>query len=532
MPPKRWHGDNEFMTISRRSAIGVLAGAPALLLSQKSLAQDAAPEIAKGPFDGSRDALKAYEIPQWFRDAKFGIWAHWGPQSAAEDGDWYARNIYIQGNQQYKDHIERFGHPSKFGHKDICKIWTADKFDPDHLIQLYKKAGAKYFMTMGVHHDNFDLWDSKHQPKWNSVAMGPKKDIVGLWQQAARKHDLRFAVSEHLAYSYNWWPVSHGSDQTGPLAGVPYDGADPQYADLYHEYSREFLAPQPGGRVPGNRPVPAAWRQHYFARIKDLIDKHQPDLLYNDGSIVYPDVGYSLVSHLYNVSAKNHGGKVEAVYTSKGKTDCETGTCVFDIERGVADEILPNPWQTDTCIGAWHYKRDFKYKTPKQVIDLLCDIVSRNGNLMLNFPLPNSGELDAKELAILEEITRWMATNSEGIYSTRPWKISGDGPGSKPAATPRARFNEQGRKDLTAEDVRFTTKNSAIYAFVMGWPDKEAAIPALALGGKNSVAKIRNIELLGHKGKLKWTQDAETLKIELPAEKPSDHAVTFKIAFA
>ena len=263
-----------------------------------------------------------------------------------------------------------------------------------------------------------------------------------------------------------------------------------------------------------------------------MIDKHQPDLLYNDGGIVYPEVGYHLVSHLYNVSAKVHGGKVEAVYTSKGRTDCDTGTCVFDIERGVADQILPNPWQTDTCIGAWHYKRDFEYKTPKQVIDLLCDIVSRNGNLMLNFPLPNSGELDAKELKILDEITRWMAVNSEGIYSTRPWKIFGDGPGTKTAAVPGQRFNENSRKDLTAEDVRFTTKANALYAFVMGWPGKEASIPALALGGKNSVPRIRNVELLGHKGRLKWTQDAATLKVELPEEKPSDYAVTFKIALA
>jgi alpha-L-fucosidase len=183
-------------------------------------------------------------------------------------------------------------------------------------------------------------------------------------------------------------------------------------------------------------------------------------------------------------------------------------------------------------VGNWHYKRDFEYKSPKQVIDLLCDIVSRNGNLMLNFPLPNSGELDSKELKILDEITRWMAVNSEGIHSTRPWKIFGDGPATRIAAVPDQRFNEQTRKDLSAGDVRFTTKANALYAFVMGWPGKEASIPALALGGKSSVPRIRNVELLGHKEKLKWTQDAGTLKVELPAEKPSEYAVTFKIAFA
>ena len=518
------------MKISRRNVIKLIAGAPALLLTRKLFAQNSIPEIEKGPFDGTREGLKAYQVPQWFRDAKFGIWAHWGPQSAAEDGDWYARNIYIPSEQQYKNHVARFGHPSKFGHKDICKMWTADKFDPDHLIQLYKKAGAKYFMSMGVHHDNFDLWDSKHQPRWNSVAMGPKKDIVGLFRQAARKHGLRFAVSEHLAYSYYWWTVSHGSDPTGPMAGVPYDGADPRYADLYHEYSKEFLAPQPSGPGAGRRPVPLAWKQHYFARIKDLIDKHQPDLLYNDGSIVYPEVGYHLVSHLYNVSAKVHGGKVEAVYTSKGRTDCETGTCVFDIERGVADQLKANPWQTDTCIGNWHYKRDLEYKRPKQVIDLLCDIVSRNGNLMLNFPLPNSGELDSKELKILDEITRWMAVNSEGIHSTRPWKIFGEGPGTKSAAVPGQRFNENSRKDLTAEDFRFTTKGNTLYAFVMGWPEKEAVIKPL--GANNAGMKVANVALLGYKGKLRWTQEAEGLKVQMPPAKPCDYAITLKISGA
>ena len=172
--------------------------APALCSATRAFGQATLPEIEKGPFDGSLEGLKAYQIPEWFKDAKFGIWAHWGPQSAAEDGDWYARNMYIETEPQYKNHLERFGHPSKVGHKEICRMWTADKFDPDHLISLYKKAGAKYFMSMGVHHDNFDLWNSKYQPRWNAVATGPKKDIVGMWKKAAQKQGLKFGVSEHL----------------------------------------------------------------------------------------------------------------------------------------------------------------------------------------------------------------------------------------------------------------------------------------------------------------------------------------------
>jgi len=560
------------MKISRRHAIAALAGAPALLLSRKSAAEDALPAIDKGPFEGSAEALRTYEIPQWFQDAKFGMWAHWGPQSAAEDGDWYARNIYIQGSDQYKYHVATYGHPSKFGHKDICQTWKGDKFDPDHLMSLYKKAGAKYFMSMGVHHDNFDLWNSKYQPRWNAVATGPKKDIVGLWKKAADRYGLKFAVSEHLSNSFNWLGVSHLSDTSGPLAGVPYDGADPQYGDLYHNITQEYLNPPRGaGRGPGggsgrggegfagvaggsgrgagggsgrgggrgpvepgppsmSRNAPPEWKLEYFQRIKDLIDNYHPDLLYTDGGIPFGDIGYKLVTHFYNVNAKLHGGKVQGVYTSKTRRDCETGTCALDIERGVANQIMPYAWQTDTCIGSWHYKKDRTYKSPKNVIDMLCDIVSRNGNLMLNIPLPNSGMPDDRELAVIDGITKWMAVNSEGIYATRPWKILGDGPGLDSASGPG--FNENNRKDLTASDVRFTTKGSMLYAFVMGWPEKEASIPALAVGGKNNVPRIRNVELLGHSGKVKFTQDQAGFKAQMPEQKPSDHAITLKIALA
>jgi alpha-L-fucosidase len=403
------------MRITRRQAVSAIA-ASALSPAIRSFGQNALPEIEKGPFDGSLEGLKAYQIPEWFKDAKFGIWAHWGPQSAAEDGDWYARNLYIEGSPQYKTHLERFGHPSKVGHKEICRMWTADKFDPDHLISLYKKAGAKYFMSMGVHHDGFDLWNSKYQPRWNAVATGPKKDIVAMWKKAALSQGLKFGVSEHLAPSYNWFAVSHGSDKNGPLAGVSYDGIDPAYKDLYHELPEGYKISLTGmgGAMTD---APQSWKNEYFLRIRDLVDNYQPDLLYTDGGMFYGDIGSRLVSNHYNLNAKLHGGKVEAVYTSKRRNECETGTCVYDIERGVADGAMANAWQTDTCIGNWHYKRGIKYKTPKTVIDMLCDIVSRNGNLMLNFPLPNNGELDAEELRILDEITKWTAVNGEGIFA-------------------------------------------------------------------------------------------------------------------
>ncbi len=514
--------------MDRRSALKTLASGLAASQAGRMQAQD----IAEGPYRATADSLQAYKIPAWFRDAKFGIWSHWGPQSATEAGDWYARNMYIEGSAQYKFHVEHYGHPSKVGFKDVIATFKAEKWNPEHLMDLYQKAGAKYFVSMGVHHDNFDLWNSKYQPHWNAVASGPGKDIVGLWKQAARKRGLRFGVSEHLSNSFDWLATSHRSDKSGPLAGVPYDGTNPQFADLYFDY-KDMPAGFANTAAAMGRVAPERWKKQYFARIKDLIDQHQPDLLYTDGQIPFDAYGYGLVAHLYNVSAKIHGG-VESVYNSKGKSDCVQGTCALDLERGIVDKIWPDPWQTDTCIGNWHYKKGVEYKSAKTVVDMLVDIVSRNGNLLLNFPLPGSGELDSQEMAVLSGITDWMAVNSEAIYNTRPWTIYGSGPVTEASAGKQAKleFNEKGRKALTADDVRFTKKGKILYAFVMGWPMKEALIPVLGTHSANDPGKIENIELLGYKEKLKWSREDAALRIQLPENKPCEHAIAFKIALS
>jgi len=356
--------------------------------------------------------------------------------------------------------VAHYGHPSKFGYKDLCPLWKGDEFEPEYLMGLYKRAGAKYFVSMGVHSDNFDLWNSRHT-RWNAVKVGPHKDVVGLWRAAARKNGLRFGVSEHFWISPKWFAVSHGSDKTGPLAGVPYDGVNPAYADLYLDASVAKWADKTMEQFGINDlGISEAWKRHWFLRIQDLVDNYQPDLLYTDGPLPFENYGYSAVANIYNLSAELHGGHTQAVYTSKRPEDCAVGTCVLDIERGVADQIRSAPWETDTCIGDWHYSREVyeghRYKTPKTVVDLLVDIVSQNGNLLLNFPLPNSGQLDSDELKVLAGITDWMAVNSEGIHGSRPWKIYGEGP-STHAEKPSGAFNERGRKALTAEDVRYTT---------------------------------------------------------------------------
>jgi len=506
------------MTMNRRDMLQWIGGAcSAVALTKLGAAQNSAVL-----FEGTRQSLQRYSIPDWFRDAKFGIWSHWGPQSAIEAGDWYARNMYVQDQPQYKHHLEHYGHPSKVGYKDLVDDWKAARWDPEHLMSLYKNAGAKYFVSMGVHHDNFDLWDSKYT-RWNAVKMGPKKDVVGMWRDAARKQGLRFGVSEHLWISYKWFAVSHGSDKTGPLAGVPYDGIDPKFADLYHDADCARLVDKLDWN---DDDIPESWKKHYLDRMTDLIDNYQPDLLYTDGHLPFEDYGLKMVSHLYNVSAQRNG-RVEAVYNSKTATDCAIGTCLLDHERGVADGIAKNPWQTDTCIGEWHYRRGAKYKSAKTVVDLLVDIVSKNGNLLLNFPLPNSGELDPEEVKVLQGITDWMAINSEGIYSSRPWKIYGEGPSTE-AKIVTGNFNEDKQKALSDADVRFTAKDGRIYVFVMGW-SAQASVKALGLASPQQPGKIRQVALLGYNGTLHWKQTEDALQADLPQEKISDIGLTLKI---
>ncbi len=551
MPMKTPFSRRDFL---KASALATGAGLSAPLWQSRAFAQGAAAAnaassypIAPGPFQATRESLMQYRCPDWFRDAKFGIWAHWGPGSAPEVGDWYARQMYMQGHRQYDYHVKTYGHPSKFGYKDLIPTWKAENFDPDYLLGLYRKAGAKFFVSMGVHHDNFDLWNSKHQPRWNAVAIGPKKNIAQMFKDAATKQGLRFGVSQHLHASYEWMSTCFGSDKTGPLAGVPYDGNDPQFADLYHP--KHVLAAQPGD-VNG---VPEAWKQQYLLRLQDLIDQLEPDLLYHDGVIRFEQYGLKLVAHLYNRSAQRHGGKVEAVYNSKGMEDCQVGTAVLDFERGIAEGIWPNPFQTDTCVGNWHYDREAKYKTPKQCIDLLVDVVSRNGTLLLNFPLKSDGTLDSTEMNIIAEITAWMAVNSEGIYGSRPWQICGEGPSvagtirdtsvfkllpplpdNSPGATRSAGRRDSGNQPLTAQDVRFTTKGGFLYAYLQGWPaDARTLLASLATRSPQLAGrKVTDVTLLGHGGKLTWSQTEQGLAVKLPDEPPSRHAIALKIAGA
>jgi alpha-L-fucosidase len=470
------------------------------------------PSIAEGPFEPEYESLARYRCPEWFRDAKLGIWAHWGPQAVPMAGDWYARHLYVQGHRQYEHHLKNYGHPTKLGYKDIIPLWKAEKWDPDRLMALYKKAGARYFVSMGVHHDNFDLWNSTHH-RWNAVKMGPHRDVVGDWQKAAKKLGLRFGVSEHLGASFTWFQDSHKSDKVGPLAGVPYDGADPQYADLYHPPA------MPGDN--GWYSKDPRWHRTWFGRIKDLVEQYRPDLLYTDGGVPFDGVGRSLIAHLYNSDPRRQGTSPEVVYTCKQESK---GMWVQDLERGVMAGILADPWQTDTSIGDWYYNVNWKFRGADWVIHMLADIVSKNGNLLLNVVQRPDGSIDPEAEAVLEELAAWTAVNGEAIFETRPWLRHGEGP-------VRAKGGHFGEDfAYSGKDIRFTRKGeTTLYAIALGWPaDGKILIRSLAkLPGVTG--KVTAVTLLGHAGTVPWIHGSEGLEVVLPAEQPSKHAVSLKI---
>jgi alpha-L-fucosidase len=500
-------------TTFRHSFFLILA---TLLLPVSVTAQKGKLPIAYGPYKPTDESIGKYTCPEWFRDAKFGIWSHWGPQAVPRQGDWYARRMYQEKDPAYKYHVEHYGHPSKFGYKDIIPLWKAERWDPEKLMALYKKAGAKYFVSMGTHHDNFFLWDSRIH-RWNSVNMGPHKDVVGIWQKAAKAQGLKFGVSEHLGASYTWFQAAHGADSEGALAGVPYDGADPKYSDLYHSKTtaddKEWLT--------NNLVFQIEW----FASIKELIDNYHPDLLYSDSRMPFEDVGRNLIAHFYNQDPGIIKDNPEVVYTCKQYSG---GKWVEDVERGVKDSLSPFPWQTDTSIGDWYYRTGQKYKDANEVIQMLTDIVSKNGNLLLNVVQTPEGDLESDMLSILDEIGAWTAANGDGIYGTRPWKVYGESPVKKETGK-RATFDENYR--FSSGDIRFTTKGQVLYAFCLDIPESDIIIKSL---GKNSGLcdkSVASVTLMGIEGRIKWSQGKENLVIKRPAKLPSWRVLGFKIEF-
>ena len=537
--------------MNRRSFLSAGASAFAwTALARPGHAQMFRGQVPEGPFQPDWESLKSYQCPDWYRDAKLGIWAHWSPQCVPEDGDWYARNMYIQGTPQYDFHVKTYGHPSNFGYKDVCHLWKAERWDPEALIKLYKSAGAAYFVALATHHDNFDCWNSKYQP-WNSVKVGPKRDIVGTWAKIARSHGLRFGVSHHGTPGRVWdefLPVRYKSDTSGPLAGVPYDGMQ-TIADGKGKWW-EGIDPQMLNGKPHlkNTPCPEFTRQ-FLLRVQDVIDSYDPDLLYFDDNAQFdfdaggkwapdlgvwlgiPDLAPQIMAYYYNKNMKTHDGRLEAVLNLKTVPEPVWGTLTRDFEAAMEDKLQESPWQTDACIGAWHYDRSIfenhKYQKASTIIPMFVDIVSKNGNLLLNIPLPGHGEPDSDEMAFLSELIDWQQINSEAIQGSRPWKIYGEGPSIR---APRLASYQLNRLKFDYSDIRFTTKGDILYAIALGWPqDGKFIITSLADGSANYPRQVARVELLGVKGDVKWTREPGGLRILVSQDPPCRHAYCFKI---
>jgi alpha-L-fucosidase len=534
--------------IDRRSFLGSTAAAAALPVVIQSTDKIAAdwPSLAAH-----------YRVPDWFRDAKFGIWAHWGPQCQPEFGDWYARLMYQQakpewmtGESPYEHHLKHYGHPSRIGFIDIIGKWKAERWRPEELLKRYVKAGARYFMAMGCHHDNLDLFASRHHA-WNSTRVGPKRDIVGTWEPLVRQAGLKFGVSNHSSHAWHWYQVAYGYDAEGPMRGRRYDaywlrkkhgrgkfweGLDPQelYTGPYYVPPAGITSAaamsawhdkRDGQWIEAPPPFNPGFVERWLLRQNQLVDDYRPDLIYfDDTGLPLGQTGLDAVAHYY---ARAAGWGQEVVVFGKKLEGIQRRAIVEDVERGWLDDIRPEPWQTDTCIGNWHYDRRLYenggYKSAKQVIQRLADVVSKNGNLLLNIPVRGDGTIDDKEEAIVDAIAAWTGRNGEAIFGTRPWRRFGEGPTRPPAGM----LNENEAKPFTAEDIRFTRRSDALYAIILDWPERESAVASLGRAALPD-AVIDRVELLGGPA-LGFTRDADALRLKIPPADRGEFVPVLKI---
>ncbi|MEN2787002.1 alpha-L-fucosidase [Sphingomonas qilianensis] len=525
------------MDFSRRA---VLAGMAAMGMAQRALAQSPM-GLARGPVQPTWQSLvDHYRFPDWFRDAKLGLWSHWGPQSVPEQGDWYGRFLYMQGHPMYEHHLNTYGHPSQSGMMEIQHRWTAERWDPDALIARYKRAGAKYFVSLACHHDNLDCYDSRYHA-WNSLRVGPKKDVVGIWEKAARRAGLKFGVSNHASHAWHWYQPAYGYDPTGPRKGERYDafrlrkadgrgtwwdGLDPQ--QLYtggHAVMPDGIDSiaamnawhdqHDGQWIETAPPNDAAFAAKWLLRQTDLMQRYKPDFCYFDNyELPFGPIGLQAAADYYNRSIEWHG-KIDVVLTAKQLKPYARFGLVQDVERGFSDHLWEEPWQTDTCLGDWFYNvarlNDKSYKTAEQVIQRLADVVSKNGNLLLSVPQPGDGSIDGEEEKILDGMSAWIAINDAAIFGSRPWRSYGEGPTKLQVGMQ----NEQSAGAFTPQDVRFTTNKGALYALFLGWPTGSASIASLG-HDRLKDAVIERVTLLGG-GAVPFRRDAQGLHVELPA---------------
>lgn len=472
------------------------------------------------PFEPTWKSLSSFSVPNWYQDAKFGIFIHWGIYSVpAFDNEWYSRNMYLEGSRAFQHHQATWGHQSKFGYKDFIPMFKAEKFDPDAWADLFQQAGAKYIVPVAEHHDGFAMYDSSYS-QWTAAKMGPKRDIIADLSASIRKKGMILGLSNHQAE--HWWFMN---------GGMKFD------SDVQMPEYNDFYGPAMPGPVIENaqewdsldwQPRPdAKFLEEWLARNCEMVDKYRPQIVYFDWwiqQIVFAPFLQRFAAYYYNRGLEWDIGV--AINCKNGAFP--EGTVVFDVERGQLDTIRPLFWQTDTSISknSWCYIEDQDYKTSTTIIHDLIDIVSKNGTLLLNIGPRPDGTIPEAEAAILLEIGRWLSLNGEAIYATRPWKIYGEGP----THIVEGPFQDTKRSAFTARDIRFTTKGETLYAIIMGWPENgEVLIESLSLKSDLFMSDIQQIELLGVGEDVRWSRDAVGLKVQLPANKLDAPAFVLKI---
>ncbi len=524
--------------------------------------------VAPGPFEPTWESIeKNYPgTPAWLRDAKFGIWVHFGPQAAGESGDWYARHIYKPAHIARKNHLARYGHPSEVGYKEVLRDWNPSKLDPAALAKLYHEAGARFLFIQGVHHDQYDMWDSRYQP-WNSTRLGAKRDLVGEWARAARAQGMRFGVTFHHEYSWWWWQTAFMADRDGPLAGVPYDGhltladgagkwwegLDPRmlYGVDLREYagvSKAALSPwsPPPAGVFGRHADYARWYATWWAlRMMDVVEKYDPDFIYTDGTGQQPfsgrDTGTGLkadamqrvIADFYNRSLKRRG-KVDTFSIVKFR-HATNGTVTTE-EFGVPAAIKTDqPWIAEAPVGDWFYSPGFRYDSG-MMIRYVVEAVARDGAAAVCISPRPDGSLDEDCVAMLREVGEWMRRNGDAIYGSKAWTIPGEGEivNGKLKMLPGGKLGRQHAEfAFGPKDFRFTVgKDGALYAICMTVPASGAELRIASLGYASSrLAKpVVKVDLLGHDGPaLTWKQEADALMITCPDTTPYLTALVFRI---
>jgi alpha-L-fucosidase len=473
-----------------------------------------------GPFRPDWESLQKYEIPEWYKDAKFGIFIHWGVYSVPAFGnEWYPRNMYREESEEHKHHVAAYGAVDKFGYKDFVPMFKAEHFDAAAWARLFKEAGAKYVVPVAEHHDGFAMYDSGLSD-WTAAKMGPRRDVVGELAKAVRTEGLHFGASSHRV-EHNFF--------LGVGRLIASDINDPKYAAFYGPAHNWMEAKQGTPLSNDFTFVSAAWTADWIARSAEIVEKYHPDIMYFDWWIGQAAVRADLTrfaAFYYNTSLK-YGDHIGVI--NYKDYAIQEHSAVLDLERGQLGDIQPLYWQTDTSVSnkSWGYIKDDTFKTPQFLVQQLIDIVSKNGNLLLNIGPRSDGTIPEEVQAVLRDVGSWLKVNGEAIYGTRPWKIYGEGPTKVTAGS----FHDTDTAGYTAEDFRFTTKGNALYAMELGWPASgEAVIHSLgssAMGGQ----KIGAVVLLGSDAKIAFQQQADGLRIQLPARAPGKYAYAFRIVF-